>query len=40
MLTGFVIFYLVLSIAIGMVAATRVHNARDYTTAGRSLPRN
>lgn len=37
-LLGFVIAYLVLSIGIGMYAATRVHNARDYITAGRSLP--
>ncbi len=38
MLTGFVFLYLILSIGIGMYAATRVHNARDYITAGRSLP--
>ncbi|GAB4127832.1 MAG: sodium:solute symporter family protein [Sideroxydans sp.] len=38
MLVGFVVLYLVLSIGIGMYAATRVHNARDYITAGRSLP--
>lgn len=38
MLLGFVILYLILSIAIGMYAATRVHNARDYIAAGRSLP--
>jgi Na+/proline symporter len=38
MLLGFVILYLVISIAIGMYAATRVHNARDYISAGRSLP--
>jgi Na+/proline symporter len=38
MLLGFVILYLVLSIAIGMYAATRVHNARDYFAAGRALP--
>ncbi len=38
MLVGFVILYLVLSIGIGMYAATKVHNARDYITAGRSLP--
>jgi Na+/proline symporter len=37
-LLGFVIVYLVLSIGIGVYAATRVHNARDYITAGRSLP--
>jgi Na+/proline symporter len=38
MLLGFVLLYLVLSIGIGMYAATRVHNARDYIAAGRSLP--
>ena len=38
MLTGFVILYLVVSIGIGLLAATRVHNARDYIAAGRSLP--
>ncbi|MCP5181094.1 MAG: sodium:solute symporter family protein [Pseudomonadales bacterium] len=37
-LLGFVILYLVISIGIGMYAATRVHNASDYITAGRSLP--
>jgi len=38
MLVGFVFLYLILSIGIGMYAATKVHNARDYITAGRSLP--
>lgn len=38
MLIGFVIAYLALSIAIGLYAATKVHNARDYITAGRNLP--
>ena len=38
MLLGFVILYLVVSIGIGMYAATRVHNARDYIAAGRQLP--
>lgn len=37
-LIGFVVLYLLLSIAIGIYAATRVHSARDYITAGRSLP--
>ncbi|MFU8813815.1 MAG: sodium:solute symporter family protein [Pseudomonadales bacterium] len=37
-LLGFVLIYLVVSIGIGVYAATRVHNARDYITAGRSLP--
>lgn len=38
MLLGFVILYLVISISIGVYAATKVHNAKDYITAGRSLP--
>lgn len=38
MLLGFVILYLVASIAIGMYAATRVHNVNDYYAAGRQLP--
>ncbi|MEW6677468.1 MAG: sodium:solute symporter family protein [Pseudomonadota bacterium] len=38
MLLGFVLLYLFVSIAIGMYAATKVHNARDYIAAGRSLP--
>ncbi|MBU0620218.1 MAG: sodium:solute symporter family protein [Gammaproteobacteria bacterium] len=38
MLIGFVFLYLILSVGIGMYAATKVHNARDYITAGRSLP--
>lgn len=38
MLLGFVIVYLLISIGIGVYAATKVHNARDYVTAGRSLP--
>ncbi len=38
MLLWFVIAYLVISIAIGLVAARQVHNARDYITAGRHLP--
>lgn len=38
MLLGFVILYLVISIGIGVYAATRVHNTRDYVTAGRRLP--
>ncbi|MFH2133891.1 MAG: sodium:solute symporter family protein [Pseudomonadota bacterium] len=38
MLVGFVFLYLIISIAVGMYAATKVHNARDYITAGRSLP--
>jgi len=38
MLLTFVILYLVLSIAIGLMASTRVHNTRDYVVAGRTLP--
>lgn len=38
MLIGFVALYLLLSIGIGLYAATKVHNASDYITAGRSLP--
>jgi Na+/proline symporter len=38
MLLWLVIAYLVVSIGIGLYAATRVHNARDYITAGRNLP--
>lgn len=37
-LIGFVIAYLVVSLGIGFYAATKVHNASDYITAGRSLP--
>lgn len=38
MLLTFVIAYLVASIAIGLVAALRVHNTRDFVLAGRTLP--
>lgn len=38
MLLWFVILYLLVSIGIGLYAATRVHNARDYVVAGRHLP--
>jgi Na+/proline symporter len=38
MLIGFVVLYLVLSIGIGLYAATKVHSASDYITAGRALP--
>jgi SSS family solute:Na+ symporter len=38
MLLGFVILYLVISLSIGFYAATKVHNAKDYIAAGRSLP--
>lgn len=38
MLLTFVIAYLVLSIAVGLIAALRVHNTRDFVLAGRTLP--
>ena len=38
MLIAWVVLYLVVTIAIGLWAAKRVHNARDYVVAGRSLP--
>jgi Na+/proline symporter len=37
-LIGFVVLYLVLSLGVGLYAATRVRSASDYITAGRSLP--
>lgn len=37
-LIWFVAIYLFVSIAIGLLAALRVHSARDYITAGRHLP--
>ncbi len=38
MLLGFVFLYLLISIGIGVYAATKVKNSRDYVVAGRSLP--
>ncbi|MDD4929747.1 MAG: sodium:solute symporter family protein [Gallionella sp.] len=38
MLILFVSLYLLLSIGIGIYAATRVHSARDFVVAGRALP--
>ncbi|MGE0558208.1 MAG: sodium:solute symporter family protein [Burkholderiales bacterium] len=38
MLLTFVILYLLVSIAIGIIAALRVHTAKDFIEAGRSLP--
>jgi len=38
MLLGFVILYLVISIGVGVYAATRVRTSQDYFSAGRSLP--
>jgi SSS family solute:Na+ symporter len=37
-LVGFVILYLVVSVAIGLYAAKRVKNTGDYAVASRSLP--
>ncbi len=38
MMFWLVVAYLAVSIAIGLFAATRVRNARDYINAGRNLP--
>ncbi len=38
MLIWFVVIYLLVSISIGLYAATRVHSAKDFAVAGRSLP--
>ncbi|MFN2646727.1 MAG: sodium:solute symporter family protein [Burkholderiales bacterium] len=38
MLIAWVIAYLVITIAIGLWAARRVHTSKDYVVAGRSLP--
>ncbi|MBI2319316.1 MAG: sodium:solute symporter family protein [Betaproteobacteria bacterium] len=38
MLISFVLLYLLVSIGIGLWAAQRVHNSKDYLIAGRSLP--
>jgi SSS family transporter len=38
MLISFVVIYLAVTIAIGLWAAKRVHNSKDYVVAGRSLP--
>lgn len=38
MLLWFVILYLTLSVGIGLWAATRVHDTKDFAVAGRSLP--
>ena len=37
-LLGFITLYLLVSIGIGLIAATRVKNARDFAVAGRMLP--
>jgi SSS family transporter len=38
MLIWFVILYLLVSVGIGLYAATRVHTAKDFAVAGRHLP--
>jgi len=38
MILSFVILYLLLSVSIGLYAATRVHDTKDFAVAGRSLP--
>jgi SSS family solute:Na+ symporter len=38
MLLWFVIIYWVVSVGIGLYAATRVHNTKDFAVAGRHLP--
>src|SRR3954471_4040309 len=38
MLIGSVVLYLLVTIAIGLWAAQRVHTSKDYVLAGRSLP--
>ncbi|MEC5399138.1 sodium:solute symporter family protein [Uliginosibacterium sp. H1] len=38
MLIWFVVAYLLVSVGIGLFAATRVHNTKDFAVAGRSLP--
>jgi len=37
-LIAFVLLYLAVTVGIGLWAARRVHNAKDYVIAGRSLP--
>ncbi len=38
MLLAFVVVYILMSLAVSLWAARRVHSARDFYTAGRSLP--
>jgi len=38
MLVWFVVLYLTVSVGIGLWAATRVHNTKDFAVAGRTLP--
>jgi SSS family solute:Na+ symporter len=37
-LISFVVAYLLVTIAVGLIAARRVHNTKDYLVAGRRLP--
>lgn len=37
-LLGFIVLYLLASISIGLIAASRVKNTRDFAVAGRMLP--
>jgi solute:Na+ symporter, SSS family len=38
MLISFVVLYIIVSVAIGLYAATKVHTTRDFVVAGRTLP--
>ena len=38
MVLTFVIVYLLISVGVGLLAATRVHSVKDFAVAGRSLP--
>ena len=38
MLLTLVIFYLLITIVIGLIAARRVKNTADFAVAGRSMP--
>ena len=38
MVVTFVILYLLISVGVGLLAATRVHTVKDFAVAGRSLP--
>jgi SSS family solute:Na+ symporter len=38
MVLTFVIIYLLISVCVGLLAATRVHTVKDFAVAGRSLP--
>ena len=38
MILSFVVLYLLVSVGIGLYAATHVHNTKDFAVAGRSLP--